>query len=189
MKFDYLFIILTFFNHFETKDNFELTNPSEFIISGTSTLHDWTMKCMSAAGEAEVLIQNEKIKDITSLEINLVAENLKSDDKLLDKNAYHTLKTNEYPSILFSLYKLNSIKYISETAHISAKGSLLIAGTKKIILLDVNAYLKGENIFFEGETILKLSDFNINSTTFLLGTLKIGNEIKIKFKVTFHSKI
>src|ERR1051325_11651100 len=80
---------------------YTLNSRHEFVISGTSNLHDWTMKSKSAEGEATIIIEKDKVKNINSLTVKLETESLKSGKKAMDNNAYKALHSKESPSIQF----------------------------------------------------------------------------------------
>lgn len=166
------------------RNDFVLENPCEFTVSGTSTLHAWSMTCNAAKGSAKIEVENEKLINISSLELNLIAQNLKSKNKQMDKNAYKALNTDLFPQINFILHRMENIKYKNETAFIGANGILSIAGKQNNITIPVKAKIKKGMIFFEGEVALKLSDYDITPPVFL-GTLKTGNEVTVNFKVKF----
>ena len=142
MRIILIFFTLFYLNFVSGQDNYVLKNPCEFIVSGTSTLHDWSMTSNAAKASARIEIENQNLINILSLEVNLVTENLKSKNKRMDKNAYKALKTNLFPEITFTFHKMENIKLENETALILATGMLSIAGKQNKIQLQTHKTLQ-----------------------------------------------
>lgn len=160
-------------------------STSEYIVNGTSTLHDWHMKSEKSRGKLVIKRENGSIKSISSLSITIPANSLKSTKKGLDENAYKALKSTSFPLIEFDFLELISIKQLDNKEQIKIKGTLKIAGNKKTIPLDINVEMTQKTINFKGEFYLKFTDMKIDPPKALLGTVKTGNDLKIKFSVNF----
>jgi len=157
-------------------------------IDGTSNLHDWKEKVEIVKGEAEVKWYKDKSFDLNALNIRMHVRSIKSDKgSVMDNNTYKALKANDHPEIIFTLINpIASINPISQQKTISVKGSLLIAGVKKSISMQVKVFMKDQKkLTFEGSYKLKMTDFNVDPPGAFFGTLKTGNEIELNFKTNF----
>lgn len=157
-------------------------------IDGTSNLHDWKEKVMLVKGEAEVKWYKDKSFDLNTLTIRMHVRSIKSDKgSVMDNNTYKALKADDNPEIIFTLLKpVTSIVSVSQQKTVSVKGSLLIAGVKKPIEMQVKVFMKEQNkLTFEGSYKLKMTDYNVDPPGAFFGTLKTGNEIELKFKTNF----
>src|SRR6187402_1607624 len=83
--------------------NYVLDVKTNFAVFGTSTMHDWEMKSGSKVGTANLTVADNKLTAITSINITLVSETLKSEKTKMDKIAYETLKTDKHKQILYAL--------------------------------------------------------------------------------------
>ena len=154
-------------------------------INGTSTLHDWEMK--SDKGSVEVslgIAGNGKLIGLTGLKFSMEAESLKSDKTMMDNNAYKALKTASSKNIVFVLSSSGTSQLNETTYQIKAVGKLTIAGTTRetdvIAIVKYNAADKSYSI--TGTKKLKMTEYNVKPPSFMLGTVKTGDEISISFK-------
>lgn len=162
--------------------NYVLDNKSTFSVSGTSTLHDWEMKSGSGTGTANLTIANSKLTEIESLSVTLLAESIKSEKKSMDKVAYETLKTDKYKNIK---YVLKSAEKVNESTW-ELTGTYTIAGVSKILKTTVKATLTKDGVNLQGSNKITFADFGMKSPTALLGTIKTGQDLTLKFNLNFN---
>ena len=155
------------------------------VIKGTSTLHDWEMK--SEKGRVEVVLgvnKNAKLLGFTGLKFSVEAESLKSEKASMNTNAYKALKTNTAKNISFLLTGAN-ITQLNETSYqVKAFGKLTVAGTTKEtdVIADIKYNVADKSFTVTGTKKLKMTDYNVKPPSFMLGTVKTGDEISISFK-------
>lgn len=158
---------------------------SEFVVSGSSTIRDWKMISNNATGEGEFEISNNKIKNIHNLIIKIPSESLKSGNSELDQTAYSTLRTEKYKYITFALNYVKNIEYKNEISHLVATGNLSIAGTTKVIEVQAKGVIENQQVLFTGTHLLKMTDFNLDPPSAVLGTIKADDHVMVTFKVLF----
>ena len=162
--------------------SYNLDSKSAFSVSGTSTLHDWEMKSGSGTGSANLTIANSKLTEIESLSVTLLAENLKSEKKSMDKVAYETLKTDKNKNIK---YVLKSAEKVNETTW-ELTGTYTIAGVSKIYKTTAKTTVTKDGLNLQGSNKITFADFGMKSPTALLGTIKTGQDLTIKFNLNFN---
>lgn len=158
---------------------------SSLIVSGTSTLHDWHEEAEAFSGTIE-LGDLENLQ-ISKLSVSIEAESLKSGKSAMDKNTYKALNTKKYKNITFELSEVTNInKNDAVTYTLDGKGVLTITGVSKTV--DVRLVLSKENqgINLTGSKTIKMSDFGIDPPKALFGTITTGDEVTIKFNMTFN---
>lgn len=165
--------------------SYKMQSSSDIIVEGTSNIHDWEMEATSKNGGAVLETDNGKITGIKSLKVTVPAESLKSGKGGMDKNAYKALKTNKNKNIEFSLEEVKNISAKGDTYKVSGVGTLNIAGVSKKIPLEFTAKQNGNNLEIKGEKALNMTDFNVEPPTAMMGTVKTGEEVTIKFNSTF----
>jgi polyisoprenoid-binding protein YceI len=100
------------------------------------------------------------------------------------KKAY--LETEKYPRISF---RLKDLKGEHDNALLPARnrfrvsGMLRLHGVEKEIVFYPDIFLDDDVIAFQGESVIKLTDFNIKIPRFLF--LKVKDEISIRFNVAW----
>jgi len=172
---------------------FELSKEnSPIMISGTSTLHDWTMSLKIFDCNAHFILEGSRLKGIDGVTFDCRTTDLKSDNSLMDKKAYAALKSSTFPDIKFNMTSAMEISPDNNKFISSMRGKLFIAGKSIPVSIPLNGSLsdiKGINIIdVSGEIELKMSDFDITPPTAMLGTLKTGDRITVSFSLQFHQK-
>lgn len=166
-----------------------LDPSSELTVEGTSSLHAW--HCKTNKLNAYVDVDPGYNKDLTkvarpiaAVKVNIVVKTLSCGNSQMDRNMYSTLKADENQLIKYTLtgYDLltGSVSPSSFTAR--TNGTLVIAGQEKPIAMKISAERTSDGkAVADGEQTLLLTDFGITPPSFMFGTLKVGNEVKVKF--------
>lgn len=181
-----LFAIVTAFLGISTfataQKSYALDGKSTFSVAGTSTLHDWEMKSASGTGTATLNIANGKLTDIEALTVTLLAESVKSEKKSMDKVAYETLKTDKNKNIK---YVLKSAEKVNETTW-ELTGTYTIAGVSKVYKTSVKTTVTKDGLNLQGSNKITFTDFGMKSPTAMLGTIKTGQDLTLKFNLNFN---
>ncbi len=158
------------------------TKDVAVVLQGSSTLHDWHMDAKDASGEAQFAFKpgsKTELVSVNSLSFSVRAEDLKSDSKALDKNAYKALKTDKYKEIR---YTLTSSTLIPEAKGYLLKsvGKLTIAGVTKDVSLDVHCVPNSDGtVTCYGTYKLNMTDYNVVPPTFLFGAMSTGDPVTL----------
>jgi polyisoprenoid-binding protein YceI len=179
MKFTLLFFI-TAIQLGYTQKTFKLDAKPSLAISGTSTLHDWSMPSSTATGTLVATEDAGKLEEIKSLTVEMPAESIKSGKKGMDKKAYEALKTETYKTVKFDL---KSASKIGDTWTLN--GTFTIAGVTKTVSLKAKETSANGVHQLSGSYSFKLTDYSITPPTALMGTVKTGDAVKITFDVKF----
>jgi polyisoprenoid-binding protein YceI len=166
-----------------------LDPASVVTVEGTSSMHDW--HCKTDKINAYVDVDPGYTKDLTkvarpiaAVKVNIVVKSLSCGNSQMDRNMYSTLKADENQLIKYTLSGYDILSGSVSPTSFAAKttGTLLIAGEEKPIQMKISAErtANGQAIA-TGEQTLLLSDFGIKAPSFMFGTLKVGNEVKVKF--------
>lgn len=155
-------------------------------VAGTSTMHDWKSEVTNVQGTASIVWNGQELKSIDKVAIKIAAKSIKSEKgNMMDKLAWKALKADEFPTITYTLQKVNSITKSGAGYAINATGKLTIAGTSKVVTMNVTGkVLPNGGIQFSGTHKLLMTDYNIEPPTAMLGTMKTGNEVTIAFETT-----
>jgi hypothetical protein len=161
---------------------YKQTGISNVTISGTSTLHEWTMSSKEAKCQATFEINTDGTPTkLNSLSLTVRAESLKSDHLAMDKNAHSSLNTEEHKSITFDLKSATIVQ-----KNIQCIGNLTIAGITKEITVDaVYKVMPNYSLLCTGSKKINMSDFEVDAPSFMFGTVKTGDEITVKFSISF----
>jgi polyisoprenoid-binding protein YceI len=154
---------------------------------GTSTLHDWTMTTHSFTANGEFTISpDNQLASLNSLTVVLPVKNLKSEHSGMDDNAYDALHADKNKDITFKLTSADITPQGGNKYGIAAHGNLSIAGATKPVTLNANGVLNADqSLSVSGSVALTLSQFNIERPSFMLGTMKVGDVLKLNYSLIF----
>ncbi len=158
---------------------------STFTIAGTSSLHDWESNATEVNATGQMQMENATLKAIDNLTVTIPVERIKSTKgSIMDNKTHKALESKSHPNITFKLTKINTLEKNGNAYTIKATGNLTIAGKAKAISLNVKGKMTGsDELQFDGSKALKMSDFGIDPPTALMGTLKTGDDITVRFSV------
>ncbi|WP_027136998.1 YceI family protein [Gaetbulibacter saemankumensis] len=153
-------------------------------VYGTSSLHDWHMDSEQQSGSLK--FEDVNTSKISGLTIEIQAEGLKSGKSGMDKNAYKAINTKKYKTINFKLNKVVNVKDLGANKfQIKSLGDLTIAGVTKQINLDFTTQISGSKVIVEGEYQFKMTQFKVDPPTAMMGAIKTGDDLTIKFKTVY----
>ncbi len=159
---------------------------SKMEVLGTSNIHDWEITAEQQKGNIVLEMDNGTLKAIKDIDFTVIAESLKSGKGAMDKNTYKALNTDKYKEICYKLEKVNSIQSSSDNNYkVDTKGYLTISGTKKPVNITFDLKLKENSVILSGNTLIKMSNFNIDAPTAMFGTITTGDQLTIKYNTVF----
>ena len=156
---------------------------SDLEILGTSTLHDWEITAEEMTGDASIALGDKMA--VEALQFKVKVKSLESGKSSMNKNTYEALKADKNPYISYKLTEVKSIKNTGSAYKLETVGKLTIGGFTKTIPLTVDAKAGNAEVAFNGQITFKMSEYNIDPPTALMGTIKTGDEITIKFNVNY----
>ena len=158
-------------------------------LSGTSTLHSWSMDAKTFSGNADFNFKPgdaAALSSIKSLTFSLAVANLKSGESGLDKNAYKALNTKEYKDIDYKLLSATVTPEGENKFLVKAHGNLTIARVTKEVLMNVHCVVsKNGNITCTGSETLNMTDYAVKPPKFMLGAMKTGDAITLDFTLVY----
>ncbi len=158
------------------------------VLRGTSTLHDWQMEATAVTGSAEPVFATDDGQELTALDalsFSLAVEDLRSENKVLDQNAYKALNADTYERISYVLTSA-TVFPDAEGYLVKSTGQLTIAGTTRDIDMDVLLDVTPSGtITCRGSYTLKMTDYDVTPPSFLLGMMKSGDDMTLEFAVIY----
>ncbi len=150
-------------------------------ISGTSTMHDWTMKGEGFACTTQFKLEGNKVEEVKGLQLTIPVTALKSGKGAMDKNAYSALKADDHKQIV---YALTSSKIVGNK--IISSGNLTIAGVTKPMEIESTFIVNADNtITTKSSKSFKMSEYNVEPPSFMFGSVTTGDAITLTFDLTF----
>jgi hypothetical protein len=190
IPFKYLFFLIFIgfvsINNLRAQVIYKLSSSKDNVIkvAGKSNVHDWTMIAENPVCEASFgpVSADGVPKSLGSLNFSVKAKNLKSESESMNNRTYKAIKADAYPEIDFKLREASITPLQKNKFSVNATGTLTIAGVSKVINLVVSGEVKADNtIVCTGQEKIKLTDYGIQPPSFMLGAMKVGNELAILF--------
>jgi len=157
-------------------------------VLGSSNVHDWTMTSATTESHGDFKFDDGTLRSLASFGLSVDAKSLKSEHESMDNRTYKTIKADQFPKIT---YKLNSavVTLLQKNKYlIKATGDLTIAGTTQTIVLNVTAVVNADNtITCTGSQKIKLTDYRIQPPSFMLGAMKVADDLTIQYNLQYKS--
>ncbi|MEO5911218.1 MAG: YceI family protein [Pelobium sp.] len=183
----FLLLGLTVFNlSAQTTSYQSIPANSSIKVSGSSNLHDWTMKNEVLTAGATFIFKAGKLTDMTALNFSMKVTNLKGDEDLLNSRAHKAMNAEKYSTINFKLSSATASPLANGHYTIKAYGKLEISGTAKDVVLYADAVQNSDKtISCTGSEKLKMSDYGIKPPSFMFGALKVTDDVTVSFNLKF----
>ena len=115
--------------------------------------------------------------------------NIDTDMKDFEKSGFHkvlhgeVLRSEQFPSIKFRSVSVTNIQKSGNNRSFTLNGDLTLRGVTRRVAFPVKVSLNGNQLRATGEENIKQSDFNITPYSGGLGTIKIGDQLKVSFTI------
>jgi polyisoprenoid-binding protein YceI len=162
------------------------TSPDVSIkVLGSSNVHDWTMASPAMYSKGDFNLPAHRLQ---SFSFRLAVTSLKSEHASMDSRTYKAVNATKFPDINYKLASAtitgDNNKYLIET-----EGSLTFAGVTKTISMEVTAVVNADkSITCTGAKKIQLTDYGVKPPTFMLGTMKVYNDLTIQFKLIYKNQ-
>ena len=156
------------------------SKTSTMTIYGTTNVHDFKSKVTQIKGEVVV----SSSKKIQSLNVEIPVRSIKSGEKGMDTKTYEAFNEGKFPTISFQLVDASSLQINGDDISVTVTGNLTMAGaTRRISFKTTGKNLKPGAYEFKGSIALKMTDFKMKPPTAMLGVMKVGDAITLKFDI------
>lgn len=160
----------------QDKQEIKIDNRTTLWVDGTSTLHDWTVESGAATGA--IAVNKEGIQMVF---VQVASETLQSGKSGMDRRMYEALETRRHRHVTFTSEK---IELNADRTGGVAIGELTIAGQTRTHEVPFTIERSGSDWTFNGSTAFTMSSFGITPPTAVMGTVRTGDEITVRFKIS-----
>ena len=171
-----------------------LAPASKMWIEGTSNVHDWKMEAMQIDAQIELDAAGLAAapgKMLKSVKLTIPARALKSEHAKMDENARKALKADKNPDIVYTLTTVEAVTAETKDGFtLKTAGTLQIAGVENAVNADIVAIRQADGtIKATGTVPVKMTAFQMKPPTAMLGAIKCGDEVKVKFDLMVGPKV
>ena len=169
---------------------------SKLWIEGTSNIHNW--KCEATAMDAAIDVDllaatfaTASPKLLKKVVLKVPVKSLKCGKGKMDDNLYKALNADENTEIRYVLERFEVTPGEGKDEFtLKTVGTLTLAGVEKKITMDVaSTRLVDGTIKAAGTVPVKMTDYGVKPPTAMFGTIKTGDEVKVKFEFTIGPKV
>lgn len=154
-------------------------------IHGSSTLHEWESKVTKVEWNGPLTLDAAKHLTFPVAELKIPVAGIQSEHgKIMDSKTYEAFNSEKNPYITFKM-KAFTQKIVGNDILMAVEGDLTMNGFTNLIMLSITGKtLANGDIQFTGSRGLKMTDYKMKPPTAMMGTIKVGNEVTVKFDLT-----
>jgi polyisoprenoid-binding protein YceI len=171
-----------------------LAPASKLWIEGTSNVHDW--KAEASAIEARIELDAAGLAAppgalVKKVSITIPVKGLKSGHDKMDENMRKALKAEKNADIVYTMTSIEAVAGGTADAFtLRAAGTLSLAGVENAVTAEIAAVRQADGtIKATGTVPVKMTAFQVKPPTAMLGTIRCGDEVKVKFDFLVGSKV
>jgi hypothetical protein len=172
---------------------YSIENGSSLSITGKSNVN--TFSCLCAETFKRQVLQIERVDSAYRIRfknalLKLPTQSMDCNNARMNSDLCDALKASRYPYIVVELQQIQLRPSALRTEpnewfDVVAMATLTITDVCKPIVMDVRGVNLGDNRFrFVCSKNVRMTDFNVDPPTALLGLIKVHNDIKINLDIT-----
>lgn len=162
------------------------TTQTTLTIEGTSTIRSWSCDAVGytvtpdpPTGFEEGVLRGEKA--LNTVTLTFPVEAIECGNGKMNEHLRKALKLDDHPRITYWL-STYEIRQAEAGMVVEADGRLQIAGFERPVTMDVQVQEDADGaIRVTGEQVIRMTDFDVEPPTLMFGTLKVGDEVVVKF--------
>jgi polyisoprenoid-binding protein YceI len=163
-------------------ERYSFAGGSRVWVEGTSTVHDWTCSATQVSGTLDAVTAEAGLSGLSGLTVTVPVNALDCDNGTMNGKLRDALGTA-------------AIRFTASNARVGAPGGgrftvetdgqLTIRGTTRAQRIQAQGQaLGGGRYRFTGSVPVTMSQFGVTPPTAMLGTLRTGDRVTVRFDVT-----
>lgn len=162
----------------------KLDPASTVRVDGTSNVHDWHLTSSHLTATITVtspITAGSKVETVT---LTIPVTSLKSGKGGLDKNAYKAMNAEKHPNITFVMKTYDAVPK-GDAFAATITGLLTANGVEKLITAQATLTADTKGVMKAvGTSTFRMTEFGIKPVTALLGTIRTGDALAIRFDLS-----
>jgi polyisoprenoid-binding protein YceI len=156
-----------------------------FTVSGTSTLHEWKSNVTKVEWKGLASADAAKVLTLQNVDVTIPVKGIISEHgRMMDNKTYEAFNSDKNPNITFRMKSFTQ-KVVNGDWLLAVEGNLTMNGVTNLIMLSITGKtLANGDLVFSGSRSLKMEDYKMEQPTAMMGTIKVGTEVTVKFDLT-----
>lgn len=164
------------------------SEDSRMWVGGTSTLHDWECPVNDFSAEIRAAEDGESLASIGAIVVTANVEAIECEKSKMNRKLQDALESDDFPEVVFEAESAEILAG-DEGPSASAAGTLTMAGETRDLSVDATiTRTEDGQLLLTGRAPILLSNFDIDPPSALLGTIKTGDEVFVRFEVVLTEK-
>lgn len=185
-----LTLVLLLFSFFSQAQVYT-SKAHKVVINGSSNVHDWTSVVGIVNVQGDFIFSNGVLQKLNGAQVVILTKSIKStkNSSIMDDRTYSTLKADKNPNIVFTATRLGGIVPGKNETTVTVSGTLNIAGASRPVdLVFKIKTLSNGDLEIKGSQKVIMSNHGIKPPSFMLGAMKVGDEVTIEYYVLLQKK-
>lgn len=168
------------------------SEESKLWIEGRSNINEFECEANKYSGQATIYDEEEEdsafvqsVQERLSLQVDIRVDGFECGKNKMNRDLRNALKSDNFPEITFLFDSAELVEMPdspNEPFLVDVKGSLTVAGETRDIHFETRAYyLDVDKVRAIGNTTIRMTDFNVEPPTALLGLIQADDELTVKF--------
>ncbi len=161
---------------------YRFADESRIWVEGTSTVHDWDCQVTRFLGRVNATTDGSRMATLSSARVSIPVRSIDCDNGTMNGKLRDALGEE---AVRYELTRATPAGAGADGWFaVETTGTLSISGTTRPARLSMRAKANGNGGFrFTGTHSFRMTDFGIDPPTALLGTLKTGDDLTVRFDV------
>lgn len=163
---------------------FQIQDESDMTVYGSSNVRDWSMDVNTMSGHAVFSTDERGTPSIHQITVEVPVKALVTDRSSMQEKAHKALQKEDHPTVQFTADSVVVATAEADSFAVIATGDLTIAGETRPATVRAKGAARGDGAYYvRGEHELKLSTFDVDRPSALLGALRVSDGIRLAFEV------
>jgi polyisoprenoid-binding protein YceI len=166
----------------QAMERFSFASGSRIWVEGTSTVHDWSCDADQISATLDATTGDAALTGLSALTVTIPVAGMDCDNGTMNGKLRDALGTSP---IRFTLSNARVASPNGGRFVVEANGQLTIHGTSRAQRVTAQGQVLGNGRYrFTGSVPVTMSQFGVDPPTAMLGTLRTGDRVTVRFDVT-----
>lgn len=164
-------------------------------LDGTSTVRDFSCKAtrpkLQVGGNAlsDAPLIEQFARAMKAVKLDVAVQELDCANGTMNEHMRTALRADEFASIKFAMKRYEVGQPAGEVLPLKVEGDLTLLDKTLPVTMEAKATLAADgSVRIEGVYPLKMTDWGVKPPKLMLGTMKVGEVVKVKFDVSLKQK-